>query len=133
MAPVLETVRTAMPILRLAPLLGTLLLGAGLLGADFLGVGAARADDDHDRARAALREGRILPLETIVAKAGADFPGDILDVELDEEDDGIVYEIKTITADGRILKLEYDAATGELLKVKGRGSHGSHGRHSDRR
>lgn len=122
-----------MPILRLAPLLGTLLLGAGLLGAGFLGVGAARADDDHDRARAALREGRILPLETIVAKAGADFPGDILDVELDEEEDGIVYEIKTITADGRILKLEYDAATGELLKVKGRGGHGNHGRHSDRR
>lgn len=110
-----------MPTLRPALLLGLLLPG--------LIAGAARADDDHDRAREAVREGRVLPLETIVAKAGADFPGEILDVELDEEHGRIVYEIKTITADGRILKLEYDAASGELLRTKGRGNHGNqHGR-----
>jgi uncharacterized membrane protein YkoI len=75
---------------------------------------------DHDRARNALREGRVLPLEEIMAKANADFPGEILDVEFEEEDGRVFYEIKKITTDGRIMKLEYDAATGTLLKTKGR-------------
>ncbi|MBP2295451.1 PepSY domain-containing protein [Azospirillum rugosum] len=96
---------------------------------------AASADDgdgnDHDRARDALRSGRALPLEEIVAKASADFPGEILDVEFEDEDGRIVYEIKTITAEGRILKLKYDAATGELLQVRGR--HGHHNGHRGRK
>lgn len=95
--------------------------------------GGARADDDndHERAREALRSGRALPLEEIVAKANAAFPGDILDVEFEDEDGQIVYEIKTITAEGRILKLKYDAATGDLLEVRGRhGHHGKRGSHA---
>ena len=77
-------------------------------------------DRDHDRARAALRAGRILPLEEILARANAAFPGEILDVEFEDEHGRVVYEIKTVTADGRILKLEYDAATGTLLEAKGK-------------
>ncbi|WP_448207136.1 PepSY domain-containing protein [Azospirillum sp. sgz302134] len=90
--------------------------------------GSAAADEqDHDRAREALRSGRALPLEDILAKANAAYPGDVLDVDFEDEDGQIVYEIKTLTAEGRILKLKYDAATGELLEVRGR--HGHHGRH----
>ena len=84
----------------------------------------ATADDyrrpDHDRARTALREGRVLPLEEIMARANADFPGEVLDVEFLEEHGRFLYEIKKITTDGRIMKLEYDAATGALLKTEGR-------------
>ncbi|MCD6032760.1 MAG: peptidase [Thermomicrobiales bacterium] len=84
----------------------------------------ATADDyqrpDHDRARTALREGRVLPLEEIMARANADFPGEVLDVEFEEEHGRFLYEIKKITTDGRIMKLEYDAATGALLKTEGR-------------
>lgn len=110
-------------------ILPTLALLAGLVqaaSADNGGKGELDGDD-HDRARDALRSGRALPLEEIVAKANADFPGAILDVELEDEDGRIVYEIKTITAEGRILKLKYDAATGELLRVRGRHGH-NHGR-----
>lgn len=109
-------------------LLATLALLAGLGSAALADSDQERGDQehgDHDRARDALRSGRALPLEEIVAKANAAFPGDILDVDFEDEDGQIVYEIKTITAEGRILKLKYDAATGELLQVRGR--HGHHG------
>jgi uncharacterized membrane protein YkoI len=86
------------------------------------------ADDherhDHDRARSALREGRVLPLEEIMARANAEFPGEVLDVDFEEEHGRVIYEIKKITDEGRIVKLKYDAATGALLKTGGRGRTG---------
>ncbi|PWC85225.1 hypothetical protein TSH100_16065 [Azospirillum sp. TSH100] len=85
----------------------------------------ARAGDDHERARAALREGRIQPLERIIQNAKQRFGGDVLDVDLEDEEDGFRYELKLIAPDGRILKLDYDAATGELLRIKDR--HRFHG------
>lgn len=85
----------------------------------------AHAGDDHERARSALREGRILPLERIVESARQRFGGDVLDVDLEDEEDGFRYELKLIAPDGRILKLDYDAATGELLRTRGR--HRPHG------
>ncbi len=80
----------------------------------------AQADDDHDRALEALREGRILPLERIAQTARERFDGEILDVELEDEDGGFRYELKLMGTDGRIWKLEYDAATGALLHAKAR-------------
>ncbi|AWB07952.1 hypothetical protein A6A40_23200 (plasmid) [Azospirillum humicireducens] len=101
------------------------ILAGGLL---FAGMAGASAGDDHDRAREALQAGRILPLERIVESAKARFGGEILDVELEDENAGFHYELKLIAGDGRILKLEYDAATGELLRAKGRDR-----RHGERR
>jgi uncharacterized membrane protein YkoI len=86
----------------------------------FGALNGASAGEDHDRARDALQAGRILPLERIVESAKQQFGGDVLDVELEEEEAGFHYELKVMAADGRILKLKYDAATGELLRAKGR-------------
>lgn len=91
-----------------------------LLLAFCLSPGAALAGDDHERALEALREGRILPVEAILDAARKDFGGDVLDIELEDEDEGFVYEIKLIADDGRIMKLDYDAATGQLLRVRQR-------------
>lgn len=81
--------------------------------------------DDQDRAREAVAAGRILPLATIVERAIARFGGTVLDVDYedgdDEEDGGRRrYEVKLLTADGRILKLDYDAVTGDLVGQRGR-------------
>lgn len=104
-----------MPVIRSALLSVLLLCGVA--------TGAVADDDgdsgDHDRALEALRDGRAMPLEDIIARANASHPGDILDVHFEDEHGRCVYEIKTITADGRILMLKYDAKTGELLKVRG--------------
>ncbi|MDR6773754.1 PepSY domain-containing protein [Azospirillum sp. BE72] len=97
------------------------LTAAALCGVLFLSSPASADERDHERAREAVALGRILPLEAIVERVRAEVSGDILDVELEDEHDGrLVYEIKVLAPGGRILKLEYDAATGDLLRSKGR-------------
>ncbi len=86
--------------------------------------------DDQDRARADVAAGRILPLATIVERATARFGGTVLDAEYEDDDEGKHgdrgrplrnrYEIKLLTPDGRILELDYDAVTGDLLRQRGR-------------
>lgn len=84
----------------------------------------AFADDDAARARAAHAAGRIVALERIAAAAAQHTGGVVLDVELEDDDDDytrpprLIYEVKALAADGRIVKLEYDAETGALLREK---------------
>ena len=46
-------------------------------------------DDDHVEARRLLDAGEILPLESILKKVRQRFPGKILEVKLETEDDEI--------------------------------------------
>lgn len=85
------------------------------------GTVAAMADDDHDRARRAVEDGRILPLKDIIARAEAAYPGQLIEAELEEERGVMIYEIKMLTTDGRVMKLHYDAGTGALLRARSRG------------
>ena len=66
----------------------------------------------------------VAPLRSLLAQVHEDYPGQVLEVELEREEYGKgdiwVYEIKLLTAKGRVLKLEYDAVNLELLKIKGR-------------
>lgn len=83
---------------------------------------SSRADEaDHDRARRAVEEGRILALRDILARAETDYPGQLISAELEDEHGRLFYELKVLAKDGRVVKLIYDAASGELLKVKQRG------------
>ena len=77
-------------------------------------------DRDHDRARQALEAGEILPLRTIIDKLERDYPGQILEVELDHEDGQWIYEIKLLRDNGGLVKLKLDASDGTLLGIKGR-------------
>jgi uncharacterized membrane protein YkoI len=79
------------------------------------------AGDGHDRARRAVEEGRILPLKDILARTEATYPGRLIEAELEGDDGAPIYEIKVLTGDGRIVKLFYDARTGEPLKSEHRG------------
>lgn len=76
---------------------------------------AAHADDDHERAREALARGEILPLSQILSLIGAQDRSRLLEVELEEEDGRLGYDIEMITEDGRIVEIRVDAATGEIL------------------
>jgi signal transduction histidine kinase len=42
------------------------------------GVTVAQADDDHDQARAALRAGEVLPLQTVLNRIATAYPGRVL-------------------------------------------------------
>lgn len=95
-------------------------LAAFLVAALAVGAAAPASASDHDRARRAVEEGRILPLKDILARAQGAYPGQVIEAELEDEGGMVVYEIKMLTADGRVMKLSYNAATGELLKARAR-------------
>ncbi|WP_242475128.1 PepSY domain-containing protein [Thiohalocapsa halophila] len=79
--------------------------------------GSVHADPhDHDRARAALERGEVLPLAEILASVTTRVPGEVVEVELEREDGTWVYELKIIAPDGRLLEVLANAATGRLLK-----------------
>lgn len=81
----------------------------------------ARADEDdhdHERARRALEEGRVRPLAEILEKVRPHLDGEVIGVELEREDGRFVYELKVISASGRLRELEVDALTAEILKDK---------------
>lgn len=76
------------------------------------------AGEDHDRIRRAVLAGEILPLSRILELVDRDYPGELIEAELEDKHGRPVYEIKRLTRDGRLLKLYYDAADGTRLKVK---------------
>jgi hypothetical protein len=45
-------------------------------------------------------------------------PGDILEVELKEKSGNSLYEFKILSANGRVIEVELDAATGAVLKLE---------------
>ncbi len=85
---------------------------------------ASLADDDHDRARKALDAGEVLPLQRILERVERDYPGQVIDVELESEHQGgsqrWVYEIKLIRPGGALVKLKIHARDGSLLSEKAR-------------
>lgn len=80
----------------------------------------AMADDDHNRARAAVQAGQILPLKTVLERLERDHPGQVLEIELDREKDRWIYEVRLLQADGKLVKLELDAATADVLRSRSR-------------
>lgn len=82
------------------------------------GVALAWADDDHEQARKAVQAGQVLPLPTVLERLQRSHPGQVLDLQLEREDGRWIYEIKLLQSDGQLLKVELDAATAQVLKVK---------------
>ena len=92
------------------------------LGLVAFALGAAaplRADEsDHDRARQALEQGKVLPLRTVLDKVEREYGGQAIKIEFEQEDGRFVYEIRLLQTDGRVVKLEVDAVNGKVLSVK---------------
>jgi uncharacterized membrane protein YkoI len=79
---------------------------------------AARSDDDDlDRLRDAVARGDVLPLSVLQEKLTKAFPGEIIRVELDEDDGRFIYEFKVLQSSGRLFEIEMDARTGDVLDV----------------
>lgn len=81
--------------------------------------------DDHDRARQAVQAGQVLPLPTVLERLQREIPGQVLEVELEQEQTGWIYEIKLLTPAGQLTKVKLDARTAEVLRVKSRDDHRS--------
>jgi uncharacterized membrane protein YkoI len=73
---------------------------------------------DHERARAAVEAGQVLPLPTLLERLRRTHPGQVLELELERDDGRWIYEVRLLQANGQLLKLDVDAATAEVLEVK---------------
>ena len=80
--------------------------------------------NDHDLARQALQQGKVLPLRTVLDKVERDYGGKVLKIEFERDDGRFVYEIRLLQNDGRMAKLKIDAVDGRVLEVQRR-EHGS--------
>ena len=100
------------------------------LGMLFLALGSPAAmagdDHDHDRARQALEAGEVLPLRSILERVERDYPGQVVDVELEREhkdqQERWVYEVKVLRTGGALIKLKVDARDGTVISRKIKGS-----------
>ncbi len=77
-----------------------------------------QADDDYIEARRLFESGEILPLEAILEKVRQVLPGRVLEVELENEDRKVVYEMEILGDDGVIREVYVDAKSGEILSAK---------------
>lgn len=77
-------------------------------------------DDDHERALKAVQAGEVMPLQQALEKLARSHPGHVLEVELERDNGRWVYEIRLLREGGRLARVELDARTGELLRIKER-------------
>lgn len=100
------SLRACLPIV-----FGTLLL---------VGVAAGQSRDPQraelEAVRQAVRLGKVVALEGIIADALRRVPGRVIEVEVDLEDGA--YEIEVLDGAGKVWELEYRASTGELLEIE---------------
>lgn len=86
-------------------------------------ISAPCAAADEDDEIPSNMEG-VASLRSLLAQVHDAYPGRVLEVELEKEDYGkgdiVIYEVKLLTKNGSVLKLEYDAIHLELLKINGR-------------
>lgn len=76
-------------------------------------------DEDQDEVYEAVKRGDVRPFSEMYAVVERDLHGRIIQVELEEDDDEWVYEIK-LNYENNIIKVEYNAQTLEMLQIKGR-------------
>lgn len=75
-------------------------------------------EHDHDRARAALKAGEVLPLADILTRVARTHPGQVLEVELERDNGMWMYELKLLQSDGLLVKLKVDARDGSVVRQK---------------
>ena len=94
----------------------SLFLATGLLL--FGAVEGSTDDDDHELARRALHEGRVLPLAEIFAKVKPDLLGKVIEIVLRVDGGTLIYDLKVLSPKGQLREVEVDAATGTILKME---------------
>ena len=127
---------------RTAVLFAILALGAGLPGvADAQGRGRGHDRGDaprermrdrdrsdslgsnwrpqQDEARSGVRQGRMLPLESIAPRLNRRAPGRLLDAGIESRGGLPVYRVRWQAADGRRIDYLVDAATGMIIGADG--------------
>ena len=80
-------------------------------------IGQEAARPDFEIAQEAVAKGQILPLAEVLARVQAIQPGRVVEVELEQDEGLMVYEVELVTPDGRLIEVDLDAATGALVEM----------------
>ncbi len=92
---------------------------AALLSVGLLPVAPpAWADSDQNRAREAVKSGKVKPLKAILKAVRRQVEGQVLDAELLEFGGVWLYRIRVLTSDGRVLDLGVDGQSGQIIDVR---------------
>ncbi|XHF86633.1 hypothetical protein SNR28_17515 [Vibrio sp. HN007] len=76
-------------------------------------------EEDQDEVYDAVQKGLIKPFSELYQEVETNLHGRVIKVELEEDDDEWIYEIKLLH-ENNVLKAEYNATTLELMELKGR-------------
>lgn len=90
----------------------------GLAGGQAVPAAPLPPGPDVELARDLVERGQILPLAKVLALLQEQHPGQIVEVELEYSHGKLVYEVDMITRDGRLIEVDMDAATGEIVDVE---------------
>ncbi len=71
---------------------------------------------DHDKAREAVSSGQAQPLDAILPKVRARYPGQLLDAKLKKSGGKYRYIIKILDKNGKVRRVTVDARSGRILK-----------------
>ncbi|CAH0526069.1 hypothetical protein VHP8226_01555 [Vibrio hippocampi] len=75
-------------------------------------------EEDQDEVYEAVQEGLIKPFSELFAKVEQDLNGRVIKVELEEDDDLWVYELKLLY-EQNVINVDYNATTLEMMAIKG--------------
>ncbi len=68
--------------------------------------------------RGAVERGEIKPLVEILAVVQAKLPGEIVGIEIENAQGAWTYEFRIADSKGRLLEVEVDAATAEVIGIE---------------
>ena len=99
-----------------------MLVGCLLVAALAVSLRMAHANDDDDwrSLHRQVEAGQIKPLSEILDALARDWHGDVIDVDIEDDDGETLYEIELLGPQGQVVEFEIDARTGEVLEIEGR-------------
>ncbi|PZU88906.1 MAG: peptidase [Shinella sp.] len=78
----------------------------------------ADTDDDRDRIREGVEKGEIKSLADLRRIVLDRVSGKIVSTEIDRKDKRLIYEFRVLSAEGRLIEVEVDAASGLIREIE---------------
>ena len=94
--------------------LAILLLTVGML------TGTDAAYGGSDKEKATMAAAAKVTIDQAVKSATEKTAGKVIEAELEKEKGKVVWEIKTVDADGKVTETQIDADSGAVIEVKGK-------------
>jgi uncharacterized membrane protein YkoI len=88
----------------------------GVLSFALISVAAISDDNDSRKVRNLVLEKEIISLESLMPSIRKHGDLKLLEIELEEEDDKLIYEVELLDKEGRVYEIRYDAKTGQELE-----------------